>query len=464
MPFAAYYEAAANWLKAQGLTTGYGGVPTAFAPDVTVSRAQMATFLWRLAGQPAAPAGGFGDVPAGAYYQGAANWLKATAITTGYGGPSSFAPDVTVSRAQMAAFLFRYHLATATRLTGATTVTGAYGHSCALAAAGTARCWGRNAHGQLGDGTATRSSIPVAVSGLTGATALSAGSEDTCAVVGGAVKCWGGGFINGKTFDVTTPTVISGVSGATAVSVGGSSACALVAGGAAKCWGTNLDGELGDGTGNPSLSGVAVSGLTGAVGISTSASAVAHTCAVLSAGTVKCWGNNAAGQLGNGTTTNSATPGFVTGITTATKVVAGFSHSCALLTTGAVSCWGQNLFGELGNGTTTSSSTPVVVSGVTDAVALTVGSGFTCAVIADGTVKCWGDNDEGRLGNGTTTDSPTAVPVVGVSGVTALGSGNAHSCAVIAGGAVDCWGEGFSGELGDGPSASSTTPVPVLTD
>jgi hypothetical protein len=108
VPVNAYYEVASLWLKHRDITTGYAGDPTRFAPDVTVTRAQMAAFLWRMAGQPDAPPGGFSDVPAGAYYATAANWLKAEGITTGYAGNATrFAPDVTVTRAQMAAFLWR---------------------------------------------------------------------------------------------------------------------------------------------------------------------------------------------------------------------------------------------------------------------------------------------------------------------------------------------------------------------
>jgi hypothetical protein len=126
VPAGAYYATAAAWLKDRGLSTGYGGDATRFAPDVTVNRAQMAAFLWRLAGSPGAPASGFTDVPAGAYYAEAAAWLKAQGITGGYGGDATrFAPDVVVTRAQMAAFLWRASGSPAPRLSYGATVTGA---------------------------------------------------------------------------------------------------------------------------------------------------------------------------------------------------------------------------------------------------------------------------------------------------------------------------------------------------
>jgi hypothetical protein len=112
VPAGTYYATAVAWLKTRGVLTGYAGDPNRFAPDEAVTRAQMATFLWRLAGQPAATNGGFTDVPAGTSYATAANWLKATGITTGYAGnTTTFAPTIPVTRAQMAAFLHRYDTA-----------------------------------------------------------------------------------------------------------------------------------------------------------------------------------------------------------------------------------------------------------------------------------------------------------------------------------------------------------------
>jgi len=204
-------------------------------------------------------------------------------------------------------------------VSGATQIATGSSHSCAVVAGGTVECWGNNFNGELGNNTTTNSSVPVAVSGVSGATRIAAGGLHTCAiVVGGAVECWGSNSNgqlgdNGFTFtDSLVPVAVSGVSGATQIATGSSHSCAVVAGGAVECWGDNGSGQLGD-NGGSAESGipVVVSGMSGATQI---AAGLRHTCALVAGGGVECWGLNVNGQLGNNSTTNSLVPVAVVGI------------------------------------------------------------------------------------------------------------------------------------------------------
>jgi alpha-tubulin suppressor-like RCC1 family protein len=192
---------------------------------------------------------------------------------------------------------------------------------------------------------------------------------------------------------------------------------------------------------------------------------LSYGCGLTTAGTAYCWGANAEGKLGDGTTTQRTAPTAVAGGLTFTDITAGGQHSCALDPDGLAYCWGSNAYGQLGDGSTTDRLTPVAVVGGLSYSAIAAGEQFTCAVQAStGLLYCWGRNTYGQLGDGTTTDRATLGPVEGVEGLV-FGSVSAaigqHACAVTTDGDGYCWGRNTNGQLGDGTSTNQLTPVAI---
>ena len=277
------------------------------------------------------------------------------------------------------------------------------------------------------------------------------------------------------------------LTGAVSLAVGSEHACAVLSGGSIACWGDGQEGQLGDGSRTLAASRpVRVAGISDATSV---AAGFSHTCALLTSGTVECWGGNESGQLGDGSATDSTTPVPVEGITQATAIASSNASTCALLATGEVACWGRNEWGELGYGTWTGpekcpssvpltdewncSTHPVKVSGITDAIAIAVGSYSACAVIEGGGLECWGRNDTGTLGDGTDTGpekcgidsiacSAAPVSVSGISSAVRVTVGGGHACTILSSGGVKCWGWNLNGQLGDGTTLLRSTPVSTV--
>ncbi len=341
-----------------------------------------------------------------------------------------------------------------------------YQHSCAITSAGGVKCWGNNNYGQLGDGSYNQSNIPVAVYGLDhGIKEVAAGYGHSCALtVAGAVKCWGynvyGQLGDGTTTNQLIPTDVSGLSsGVVAIAAGFYQSCALTTAGTVKCWGSNGQSQLGNGSTIGSSTPVTVSGLSGVAAIALGGY---HSCAVTTAGAVMCWGYNASGQLGDGTVVTRSTPVAVTGLASdVVAIAAGGGHTCAVNAAGGMKCWGGNEYGRLGNGTTTASSTPVAVTGLSSGVeSIAAGTYHTCAVSTGGAMSCWGYNNAGQLGDNTLVNKliPTAVTGLG-SGVAGIAGSYQNTCALTTSGGLKCWGSGVA--VGDGTPSQRSAPVNV---
>jgi alpha-tubulin suppressor-like RCC1 family protein len=346
-------------------------------------------------------------------------------------------------------------------------------HTCRLDSGGGIKCWGDNSLGQLGNGTTTSSLAPVSVTGLTsGVTAIAAGDAQTCALTSaGGVKCWGnnanGQLGNGTTTPANMPVDVTGLtSGVTAIAAGDNHTCAALYAGGVKCWGWGTSGQLGNNSVASSSTPVDVQGLPAGVAATALSGGFRHTCAALSDGSARCWGRNDQGQLGDGTFTTprptAVTPiGLTSGVT---AIAARGAHTC-VVQTGSVKCFGLNSAGQLGNGSTTRSNTPVTATGLTNITAVAAGGSHSCALSSTGTVSCWGLNQEGSLGIGepTTNNALTARTVTALTTPqTSLTASSQHTCSLQADQSVRCWGLNTSGQLGNGNTTRQFSPVAVL--
>ena len=295
-----------------------------------------------------------------------------------------------------------------------------YSSTCALLEIGAVECWGYNGDGQLGDGTTTDRLTPIRISSLgTAVMAISGSFRHFCALLNtGAVKCWGlniyGELGNGSNRNSSLPVQVDGLtSGVTSINVGSEHSCAVLVGGSVKCWGYGRLGQLGNGSTGNSSTPVQVAGLTSGV-VSVSAG-TDHSCALKQNGSVVCWGGNRFGQLGDGTQSSNCnfcavpSPVAVSALTSGVSMISvGDYFSCAVLIGGSVKCWGSEDWGRLGNGVAVGSSPtpellPDLASGVTS-ISTAGDSMHTCVGLTPGAFKCWGRNYAAEAGLGSRSE------------------------------------------------------------
>lgn len=262
---------------------------------------------------------------------------------------------------------------------------------------------------------------------------------------------------------LTPAPTVAGSWTVVAAVAGGEHACVLTAAGSVRCWGANYEGQVGDGTRRARKIPVDVAALDhGVVALAAHGN---HTCAVTESGGVRCWGANGEGQVGDGTTSTRTAPVDVVGLGTGVSAIGlGPFHSCAVTDTGGVRCWGRNGAGQLGDGTTRQRETPVDVVGLSEPVrAVTAGINHTCVLTDAGGVQCWGRNSSGQLGDGTTRERLRPTDVIGLAdGVVAIGAGWNSSYALTEDGSLLSWGANDYGQLGDGTRTDRREPVRVV--
>ena len=280
-----------------------------------------------------------------------------------------------------------------------------------------------------------------------------------------------------------TPEGGGAITGVVQVENGDTHACARLTTGRAMCWGTGDANRLGfngisDSNRAGFVQGVGDTGqLTQVAQLSLCAE---HSCARLTTGQARCWGENQSRQLGTGDqqdggpfVVENRTGGPMTGIT---AIAAGANHTCAIVAGGQVRCFGSNVNGQLGDGSIQPRTRAVTVLDVngstplTGVTQITAGSNYTCARLNTGQARCWGNNTSGQLGRGNNDSRNRPVVVRNgngsgpLTGVTQLSAGASTTCARMNDNSARCWGSDFNGALGDGGTdSSSVLPVRVLS-
>ncbi len=353
-------------------------------------------------------------------------------------------------------------------ISGATTVAAGSGISVALATGGTTWIWGRNELGQHGDGRTLFQTTPAFLAGVPALTTLALGWTHHLGIdASGRVWSWGNGDYGQTGHGVfeysAAPAPVPGAPAATAIAAGEVHSVALANDGSVWAWGLNESGQLGDGTGVDNGLPVQAVGLPPVTSIS---AGWYHTVALDSSGAVWAWGSNEMGQIGDGTFEDRLAPIQVTALSNITAIATepGALHTLALAADGTVWAWGDNRAGQLGDGTTIGRATPVQVSNLVNIVAIAVAAwGASFALANDGTVWSWGNNAYGLLGDPAVPSigRATPAPVPGLTGVIAVASGDTHAIARTADGRLWAWGLNYAGELGLGDLTFRTAPTEI---
>lgn len=304
---------------------------------------------------------------------------------------------------------------------------------------------------------------PAALDGLRAST-IDGGRRHLCAVTTGrSLECWGansfGQIGDGNPLrQPAGPRAVPSLPSVSAVSAGDDFTCALDDQGSPWCWGQNMAGQLGNGQ-QITLSLVPEKVL-GDIRATQLATGDFHTCALEADGAVSCWGLGAVGQIAGGSTDDRYQPARILAPGRSTAIAAGAHHTCSIAPDGGVQCWGLNRFGGLGDGTRSDASTPVAVEGLDGPVVdIVAGDDFTCGRLESGGVQCWGANSSGQLGDGSRSDRARPTRVAGIESAVDLAAGGRHACAALADGSVRCWGANESGQLGDGGRTDRLVPV-----
>ena len=317
---------------------------------------------------------------------------------------------------------------------GATHIATSGYHACAIVQGGAVKCWGWNINGQLGNGTNNDSSVGIQVPGIANANSLGMRTSLTCVTSQGQLYCWGAGVGN------TPVRMAPSVSNASKIANVSGQACYLTSTKKVFCWGSNANKGLGREDTTFSTPNTAPVEITSLSNVDDVQSGGGFSCAKLQGGELRCWGLNASGQLGDGTTVDRATPQPVSSLGPVKDFWVSWAHTCALTTADETKCWGSGTWNTLGSGPRQDRLFPGTLSLGSTTHAMATGSlRHSCGLDAERRLFCWGNAAEGAAADGV-DNIRTPRLVANLAPASQLSIGGISSCAVVTGGQLRCWG------------------------
>jgi len=336
-------------------------------------------------------------------------------------------------------------------------------HTCAINTGHSLYCWGENGNGQTGNGVAGGTQLPLRRVGAAGAwSSVAAGTSHTCGITTAKnLYCWGnngnGQIGNGVAGGNQLPLYrVGGVGVWTRVAAGNTHSCGITTAMNLYCWGNNTFGQVGYGA--PAGNQLPLFRVGGTGIWNNIVAGSFHTCGITTAKNLYCWGSNTYAQIGDGDDNENQRPlARIGGVGVWSSIAAGAQHTCGITTAKNLYCWGYNAYGQTGTGSSGPDQTVLLRVGAAGVWSSVTGGGnHTCGITTAKNLYCWGYNAAGQTGTGATSEKQLSLHRVGAAGVwNGVAGGVNHTAGITTAKNLYTWGYNFSGQIGTGSSGGN---------